>query len=92
MIAEYFIISKSTSYNLQSSKADPIQVPIKLQLNDGNAFLSKLLQVNSQPNNKVEQELYVSSSDSELNCSDVVADSHKDQTGEQECDKSGDLV
>ena len=48
----------------------------------------KLLQVNSQPDNQTEQESDVSSSDSELNCSDVAANSDHEQMGEQN-DKSG---
>ena len=68
---------------MHSSKADPIQVPIQLQFNDDTECLSKLLQVNGQSNNQLEHELDVSSSVSELNCHDVVADSDKEQMGEK---------
>ena len=37
-----------STYNLQSSKADQIQVPIQLQLNNDTEFLSQLLKTNSQ--------------------------------------------
>ena len=62
-------MSEST-YNLWSSKADHIQVPIQLQLNNDTEFLSQLLKTNSQTNQSDEES--DSSSDSDLNCSNVV--------------------
>ena len=77
-------MSEST-YKLQSSKADQIQVPIQLQLNNDTEFLSQLLKTNSQTQQADEES--DSSSESDLNCSDAVGTSDGEQTGEQECDK-----
>ena len=60
-----------------------------MQFTDDTEFLSKLLQVNSQFNNQIEQESDVSSSVSELNCRDVVVDWDKNWTREQESYKFG---
>ena len=71
-------MSEST-YNLRSSKADHIQVPIQLQLNNDTEFLSQLLKTNSQTHKADEES--DTSSDSDLNCSDVVGTSDGEQTG-----------
>ena len=58
----------STQYNLRSSKMDPVNVPVQLQLSDNLQFLSQLLK-------QQEQSVQVSDSNSltsDLNCSDLV--------------------
>ena len=79
-------MSEST-YNLRSNKADQIQVPIQLQLNNDSDFLSQLLKTNTQPHNEESD----SSSESDLNCSDVVGTSDGEQAGGQECERSDDV-
>ena len=81
-------MSEST-YNLQSSKADQIQVPIQLQLNNDTEFLSQLLKTNCQTHQADEES--DSSSESDLNCSDVVGTSDGEQSGGQECEKSDNV-
>ena len=71
-------MSEST-YNLRSSKANQIQVPIQLQLNNDTEFLSQLLKTNSQTHQADEES--DSSSKSDLNCSDVVGTSDGEQSG-----------
>ena len=78
-------MSEST-YNLRSSKADHIQVPIQLQLNNDTEYLSQLFKTNSQTHQADEES--DTSSESDLNCSDVVWTSDGEQTGGQECEKS----
>ena len=79
-------MSEST-YNLRSNKADQIQVPIQLQLNNDSDFLSQLLKTNTQPHNEESD----SSSESDLNCSDVVGTSDGEQTGGQESERSDNV-
>ena len=79
-------MSEST-YNLRSSKVDHIQVPIQLQLNNDTEFLSQVLKTNSQIPHQVGEESD-SSSESDLNCSDVVGTSDGEKQGGQECEKS----
>ena len=80
-------MSESTSYNLRSNKADPIQVPIQLQLNNDTEFLSQLLQTNNQAQRLTAEESDTSD-ESDLNCSDIVENSDGEKTGEQETVKS----
>ena len=80
-------MSESTSYNLRSNKADPIQVPIQLQLNNDTEFLSQLLQTNNQAQRLTAEESD-SSDESDLNCSDIIENSDGEKTGEQETVKS----
>ena len=40
LYSAFISMLESTSYNLRSSKADPIQLPIQLQLNNDTEFLS----------------------------------------------------
>ena len=79
-------MSESTSYNLRS-KADPIKVPIQLQLNNDTEFLSQLLQTNNQAQRLTAEESD-SSDESDLNCSDIIENSDGEKTGEQETLKS----
>ena len=55
-------------YNLRSSKTDPIHPPVQLQLSDDSQFMAQLVK---QQENSV-QVSDSDSSDSELNCSDLV--------------------
>ena len=80
-------MSESTSCNLLSNKADPIQVPIQLQLNNDTEFLSQLLQTNNQAQRLTAEESDTSD-ESDLNCSDIVENSDGEKTGEQETVKS----
>ena len=70
----FISMSESTSYNLRSSKADHIQLPIQLQLNNDTEFLSQLLKTNSQIQQGVGEESD-SSHKSDLNCSHIVENS-----------------
>ena len=83
-------MSESTSCNLRSNKADHIQVPIQLQLNNDTEFLSQLLQTNNQAQ-QVTVEESDSSDESDLNCSDIVENSDGEKTGEKETVKSDDV-
>ena len=73
-------MSEST-YNLRSSKADQIQVPIQLQLNNDTEFLPQLFKTNSQTHQADEES--DSSFESDLNCRDVVGTSDGEQTGDR---------
>ena len=79
----------SSNYNLCSAKSDSLQVPIQLQISDDTEFLSKLLQANKQAHKAKESD--DSSSDSELNCSDVVKDLDVEETEETGTNASKDV-
>ena len=82
-------MSESTNYNLRSNKADHIEVPIQLQLNNDTEFLSQLLQTNNQTQ-QVAAEESDSSDNSDLNCSNIVENSDGEKTGEKETVRSDD--
>ena len=89
ILTSFISMSESTSYNLRSNKADPIQVPIQLQLNNDTEFLSQLLQTNNQAQQLTAEESD-SSDESDLNCSDSIVNSDGEKTGEKETVKSDD--
>ena len=60
-------------YNLRSSKTDPTHLPVQLQLSDDSQFMAQLVK---QQENSV-QVSDSDSSDSELNCSDLVQSDHE---------------
>ena len=72
---------------MRSSKADHIQVPIQLHLNNDTEFLSQLLKTNSQIQQQVGEESD-SSPESDLNCSDIVENSDGEKTGKKESERS----
>ena len=56
-------------------------------MNNDSDFLSQFLKTNAQPHNEESD----SSSESDLNCSDVVGTSDGEQTGGQECERSDNV-
>ena len=70
----------SSNYNLHSAKSDSLQVPIQVQILDNTGFLSKLLQANNKAHKAEESD--GSSSDLDLNCSELVKDSDEEETEE----------
>ena len=84
ILTSFISMLESTSYNLRSNKADPIQVPIQLQLNNDTEFLLQLLQTNNQAQQLTVEESD-SSDESDLNCSDIVANSDGKKQGKRNC-------
>ena len=81
-------MSKPTgAYNLQSNKADLLQVSVQLQLADDLEFLSKLITASQQSKFSQENDSDTDGSESDLNCNDVTDQSDTEQT--EENDNSG---
>ena len=72
------------AYNLRSSKADAVQVPVQLQFADDPEFLSKWMSVSQQSKSNQENDSYTDRSESDLNCSDVINQSDTEQTEEKD--------
>ena len=81
-------MSKPTgAYNLQSNKADLLQVSVQLQLADDLEFLSKLITASQQSKFSQENDSDTDGSESDFNCNDVTDQSDTEQT--EENDNSG---
>ena len=71
----------TAAYNLRSSKTDPLQVPVHLQLADDPEFLSS---VSQQSKFSQENDSGTDGSESDLNCSDVINQSDTEQMEEND--------